>query len=111
MGAVQVILKIVDVVLHPLGLPWFVWIAAALQPFGAVAYALKFYRQYISSGALWSRFVVLVVVQVTLFLGCFAFFPRLAFFVYVAALPFGYYLLDGSLRNRGIERNIKGRVF
>jgi hypothetical protein len=106
-----VILKEGDIVLHPSGLPWFVWTAAALLPFGAAADAHKFYRNHRGSLILWTRVAVLALVQVALFLLSFAFFPRLAFVINIVALPFGYHLLDSNLKDRGIERNLKGRVF
>ena len=93
------------------GLPWFVWTAAALLPFGATAYAHKFYRNHRGSMILWTRVALLALVQVVLFLLSFAFFPRLAFLVYLVALPLGYRLLDSNLKDRGIERNVKGKVF
>ncbi len=99
------------IVLHSLGLPWFVWIAAGLLPFGAAAYALKFYRKHCGYLIVWTRVALLALVQIALFLLSFAFFPRLAFLINVVALPFGYSLLDSNLKHCGIERNIDGKVF
>ena len=99
------------VVLHSSGLPWFVWIAAALLPFGAAAYALKFYLKERGSLIVWTRVAVLPLVQIALFLLSFAFFPRLAFLINVVALPLGYHLFDRDLKNRGIERTVTGKVF
>ena len=105
------ILRAGGIVLHSLGLPWFVWIATALLPLGTVTYALKFYRQCRGSLVLWTRVAFLALTQIVLFLLSFAFVPRLAFLINVVALPFEYYLLDSNLKHHGIERNVKGKVF
>ena len=111
LGDVQMIVKDGGIVLHSSGLPTFVWMVAALLPLGAAAYALKFYRKHCGCLIVWTSVALLALVQTTLFLLSFAFFPRLAFFINIVALPFGYFLLDSNLKHYGIERNIDGKVF
>ncbi len=97
--------------LRLLSLPWFVWIVVPLLPVGAVSYLSKFYRKYLGSLIVWTRAAVLVLAQTALFLLSFAAFPRFAFIINVLALPFGYALFDKNLKNHGIERSVKGKVF
>ena len=97
--------------MHLLNLPWFVWIILPVLPLGVVAYVAKFYPKHLRSLIVWTRAAILVLIQTTLFLFSFAVFPRLAFFINVLALPFGYHLLDHNLKNHGIERSIEGKVF
>jgi hypothetical protein len=97
--------------LHLSSLPWFVWIVVPLLPLGAVAYIFKFYRKHLGSLIVWTRAAILVLIQTAFFLLSFAFFPRLAFFIIVVALPFEYHLFDKNLKHHGIERSIEGKVF
>ena len=97
--------------LHLLNLPWFVWIIVPVLPLGVVSYVAKFYRKHLGSLIVWTRAAILVLIQTALLLLSFAIFPRLAFFINVLALPFGYHLFDNNLKNHGIERSIEGKVF
>src|ERR1700730_4578533 len=63
-----------DIVLLLSNLPTFVWIAAALLPLGATAYALKFYRKHCGYLIVWTRVAALALVQIAVFLLSFAFF-------------------------------------
>jgi hypothetical protein len=87
-------------------LPWFLWTAAALLPLGTMAYVLKFYRKHLGSLALWRWAALLALIQIALFLLSFAFIPAFAFIANVAALPFGYYLLDRRLKKFQITSSI-----
>ena len=93
--------------LRLLNLPWFVWTAAALLPLGTIGYALKFYRKYCRSLALWGRVAVLGFFQVMLFLVSFALIPSFAFIVNVVALPFEYFLLESRLKKLQIVSRLE----
>src|SRR5581483_112745 len=92
--------------LHLLNLPWFTWTAAALLPLGTIAYVLKIYRKHCRSLAVWRRAALLAFVQIAFLLLSFAFIPMLAFIANIVALPFGYYLLDSSLKKLQVTSNI-----
>lgn len=48
----------------------------------------------------------MALIQIALFLVSFAFIPAFAFIANVAALPFGYYLLDRRLKKFQIASSI-----
>jgi hypothetical protein len=96
---------------HLSALPWFVWAAATLLPFGAVIYARSFYREHLRSFTLWKKCAALILLQIALFLFSFTLFPRFAFFINVVTLPLGYYLLDSNLKKSGIARTVKDGSF
>jgi hypothetical protein len=52
----------------------------------------------------------LAFIQIALLLLSFAFIPTFAFLANVVALPFGYYLLDSSLKRLQITSNIDSAV-
>jgi hypothetical protein len=91
-------------------LPWFAWAAATLLPLGTIAYVLKFYRRHCRSLAVWRMAAFLALLQIALLLLSFAFVPTFAFLANIVALPFGYYLLDSSLKRLQITSNIDSTV-
>jgi len=87
-------------------LPWFIWTAAALLPLGTMAYVLRFHSKHLRTFAPWGWTALLALIQVALFLASFAFIPAFAFIANVAALPFGYYLLERRLEKVQIASSI-----
>jgi hypothetical protein len=89
----------------PFRLPIVIWVISALLPLGTVGYVVRFYSTNLRSYLLWTRALVLSLLQIAVFLLSFALIPRLAFLLNVAALPFEYYLLDKSLKRLRIHRD------
>jgi len=73
---------------------------------GHPPYVLKFYRKHLGSLALWRWAALLALIQIAWFLVSFAFIPAFAFIANVAALPFGYHLLDRRLKKFQIASSI-----
>jgi uncharacterized membrane protein len=109
-GSANSLLKVRIMLLRLSNLPWFTWTVAALLPLGPIAYVLKFYRKHCRSLAVWRMASFLAFIQIALLLLSFAFIPTFAFLANVVALPFGYYLLDSSLKRLQITSNIDSAV-